>query len=524
MAITLIPYGQLSNGRYGIKLDDSTGDPIVSALEVIQTLPAAADPDNFQGRLVYEIDTDTLYVYQAGTINDWFPLEGIPAAVGAVAGSPPTVPTPVTGFLFFDTDTEVMFVWDATAWQPIGGRFAARYLEELTVSSGFAGPGGDTFALGTVPVYSEFVEVFLDGVRQVPNPGGDYNVVGNNAVFPSPVPIGVEVYTRTLESTVLETPAILQNTQVSNVKSTSTLNQDTFDAGQPGLDPAGTFVFLNGILQCGGGVDYIHSVADTTITSIIKIAATTAQVTTPGANGASVGVDVTIFGAAEAAFNGTFTITNIPAANQFEYTVSAAAPASATPDPILFYDPPFVNDEIIFTVPLPAGELVSIRGLQSLVTAPSQGQANDGANIGGANEVFAAMSGETLTFRTLSQGANIILTTVGSTIQIATTAGSAFEGYVGTNSNYVLANTESYIGVDTSGGSLIIDVSTAVTAGRRVVITDQTGDAGAFPISIVHAGRLFSGVPSPLIINVDFGSVTIVLDMADNWHVVAKTF
>jgi hypothetical protein len=529
MAITLIPYGQLSGGKYGIQLNDVTGVPIVTAVEVFGTdpgylpFPAAADPDNFNGRMGYDIVSETLYVYQGAPINDWFPLEGIPADVGAVAGSPPVFPVPITGFLFFDTDTEVMFVWDGAVWQPIGGRFAARYIEQVSVSNGIAGPGGDTFALGTVPIYSEFVEVFLDGIRQVPNPGGDYNIIGSNAVFPAPVPIGVEVYTRTLQSTVLETPGILQNTQISAIKATSTLFQTTFDTGQPGLDPAGTFVFLNGVLQCGGGVDYVHSAADTTITSIIRSAATTATVTTLAAHGASVGSVVTIFGAAEAIFNGTVTIIDVPSTTVFKYTLAPGAPASATPNPILFYDPPFVNDQIIFTLPLPAGELVNIRALQGLVSAPSSGEANTTSNTGGGIALANAKVGIDLPFKTLVAGANILLTDLVSTVQISTTAGSTFEGYVATNSNYVLASTESYIGVDTSGGVIAIDVSTAITSGRRVVITDETGDAGTFPINITHTARLFSGAPSPLLVNVDYGSVTIVFD-GTNWHVTSKTF
>jgi hypothetical protein len=141
------------------------------------------------------------------------------------------------------------------------------------------------------------------------------------------------------------------------------------------------------------------------------------------------------------------------------------------------------------------------------------------------------MSGEDLTFNSLAAGPNITLFNAGGgEIQISTTAGATFEGYVETAvSPYLLGGTESYIDVNTSVGVIIIDVSTvlvgpsAPNTGRRVVITDQTGDAGANPINISHVGKLFNGAPSPLLIDVDFGSVTIVFDDS-NWHITSKTF
>ena len=246
MAVELIPYGQLANGNYGILLDNTTGDPLAAVVEVLTTLPALADPDNFDGRLVFDTTVQVLYLYKAST-PEWFPLEGIPVDIGNVAGNPPTVPTPQDGMLFYDLDTEVMFVWDGSAWRPIGGRFASRFVEQKTISSGFAGPGGDTFALGTTPVYSEFVEVFLDGVRQVANPGGDYNIIGSSVVFPFPVPGGVEVFTRTVESTVLESPALLQNAQcIRAIFENQSAGITDFDVGAAGIDPACTMVFQNG--------------------------------------------------------------------------------------------------------------------------------------------------------------------------------------------------------------------------------------------------------------------------------------
>ena len=532
MAITLIPYGQLEDGKFGIKLDDTTGDPIAGVVEVMSVLPAVLDPDNFDGRLVFSITDQVIYVYKAGT-PEWFPLEGIPAEIGNVAGSPPTVPTPLDGFLFYDLDTEVMFVWDGSAWRPIGGRFASRFIEQRTISTGVAGPGGDTFALGTIPFYSEFVEVFLDGVRQVPNPGGDYNVIGANVVFPAPVPAAVEVYTRTVESTVLEGPGLMPNAQCINA---IYLNQaaglTNFDAGAAALDPACTFVFLNGLLLNGNGVDYTHVSADTEIATIIKTGATVAEVTTLSAHNAAVGDVLTISGAAEPEYTGSFTVDAIISPTVFEITVVITAPASATQASVsipISYNPPLTNDTIVLAATTNLNDDVLIRSFQRIVATPSTGEANTASNLGSGVGLFSAKVGEDLRFKSIDGGNGIqIIDGGGGTVSISADTIITFESRNGINTSvYNLATTDSYIGVRDTSSVVTINLNTVIDvtdSGRRVVITDESGGAGSSNnIQIVHAGRTFSGAASPLLIDSDYGSVTIVYD-GNDWHVVSKTF
>lgn len=522
MAVNLVPYGKLANGNFGILLDNTTGKPLAATVEVVNSLPPLASADNFPGRLVFETTVQTLFVFQDDPAPFWFPLEGIPAEVDAVAGVPPTTPTPTTGELFFDTDTEVMFVWDGGQWQPFGGRFAARFIEQEITSTGIAGPGGDTFALGTVPTSTEFVEIYLDGTRQA---ASQYTVIGANVVFPSPVGAGVEVFTRTLESTVLEDPAILQNAQViesSFVGVSGGLT--TFDAGRPALDPAGTFVFKDGLLLIGGGQDYTHQSADTTINTLIKVATTTARATTAAAHGAGVGDVVEILGVLETEFQGSFTITAIPSTTEFEFTVLASAPGVATPDPLIFFQPPFVNDNIVLTTPTIGGEDITIRAVKSLVSAPSTGEANTASNLGTGLGIFSTKSGVDFRFKSLQGGPNITLVDLGSDIQISAASSTLFEDRVGINSAlHVLGSTESYIGVRNTSFTVTIDVSTVPSgtsgSGRRVIVQDESGGASANPIQIVHAAATFSGIPSPLTISNNFGSVTIVFDGA-NWHIV----
>jgi hypothetical protein len=529
MAIELTPYGQLANGNYGILLDNTTGKPLASAIEVLVSLPALGDPSNFDGRTVFDTTAQVLYIYKSGT-PEWFPLEGIPVIVNAVSGNPPLVPVPTTGLLFFDTDTEVMFVYDGTAWFPIGGRFASRFIEQSTVSSGVAGPGGDTFALGSTPVFSEFVEVFLDGVRQVPS--DDYIVIGSSIAFPAPVAALVIVYTRTVESTILETPALLQNAQcIRAIYENQAAGITDFDVGAAGIDPACTMVFLNGTFLHGGNVDYNVSTANTTINAITKVAATTARATTAFVHGAAVGDAVTISGCTEPEFNGNFLISGVTAPTEFEYVVVITAPAACTQAVVsvpVSYSPPFVNDKIILNIGTTLGDDISIMTFQRIIVAPSSGESNTASNLGVGTGIFSTKAGVDLRFKSLSGSTGINIVDAGPDLVISADGIITFESRSGINAAlYFVSVSDSYVGVRNTAAPVIIDLSSVPVgpsgSGRRLVITDESGGAGANNISISHAGALFNGIPSPLVINVDYGSVTIVHD-GTNWTIAAKTF
>lgn len=525
MAVSLIPYGQLADGKFGTLLDNITGDPKAAAIEIFNTLPSLASSDNFPGRTVFEISTQKVFIFQDSPSPFWFPLEGIPAEVGNVAGSPPVVPVPSEGFLFWDRDTQILFVWDGAAWRAIGGRFAAQFVENTTVSTGLTGLNGDTFSLGptgATPLTPELVEVFIDGVRQTSNPGGDYDISGTSVIFPTPVPAGAEVFTRTAIATVLS-----QNTQVLEIVETNTASGITnFPLTRAGFDPAGVFVYKNGLILLGNGTDYILSQADTTIFSIVKTSATNARATTVTAHNGAVGDVVEISGPNEPDFIGSFEITAIPTATTFDFTVNSTAPATVTTNTIIFYSPPFTNDVVVLTTPTQIGDTIFIKGLKNVVTAPQSGEANTASNIGTGVGLFSTKSGVELRFKTLDAGPNVTLTDVGAEIQISADIGTAFENRVGINSNsYTLGSDESYIGVRNTSFVVTIDLSTVPSGtagtGRRIIIQDESGGAAATPIQIIHPGVSFSGQTSPISINTAFGSKYLVFD-GSNWHIVAE--
>lgn len=516
MAIGLIPYGKLAGGKYGILVDDTTGDPLAASVEVLNSLPLVASPDNFNGRTVFNLVDSTMYVFTDNPSPQWVALEGVPAEVGAVAGNPPTSPPPVNGSLFWDTDTEVAFVFDGSAWQAIGGRYAAQIITQQYIGDGVS----INFPIGiTSTIPPEYVEIFLDGVRQEPNPGGEYSVVGTNVVFSSPVPNGVRIFMRSLVS-----DALVQNAQVFSASYVASPGDTTFSTGVPGVDPASTFVFADRQAQALN-IDYTVSSLDTTITSISKIAPTTARFTMVNPHSMAVGFTFEVDGATDPLYNQTFTVTNVVSPTQVDATVNAAAPASATPNPILFYSPPYVNDEIVFASPLAGGEVIDIRSLKNVVTAPSGGEANTLASVGSGTSIAAGKAGTTLQTKSLVAGANVNLSSTGSEVTIGVSSILSFEDRVGINTNnYTVNGPESYVGVRNTTNPVTIDLSGIPTgvgsSGRRITIKDESGGASVNNIQVVTGGPPIDGGAASYTIAANYGAVSMVFD-GNAWYVIS---
>lgn len=517
MARRLIPYGRLEDGKYGIVVDDSTGKPLASAVEVFQNLPAVADTANYEGRTVFEITSATLYVFRETPTPLWIPLEGIPADVGAVAGNPPTVPTPQIGSLFWDTDTKVMFVWTGFAWEPIGGLYAAQFVEQRYTGDNVA----TSFPMGvSVAVPPTYVEVFLDGVRQVVNPGGDFNIVGTNVVFNVPVPAGVEILIRSLVS-----DTVIQNAQVFRATYTATIGQTTFDVGTSSADPAGVFVFVDGVVL-SPGTDYTYQSLDTSIGSISKTSATVARANTTVAHSLSVGATVTIGGAQESDYNQAFVVSNVPSPTQFDFNVPAPTPVSATPDPVLFYTPAYVNDQVVLTTPATGGENVDIRSLRNVVVAPSGGEANVLGSVGTGESLVAGKAGDILQLKSLQAGPGVSIVNTGNQVQFSINSVVSFEDRVGVNVNYYSVNgSESYVGVRNTSFPVTVDLSgipnNTSQSGRRIIIQDESGGASVNNITIIAPGSLIDGAPSAVVINQNYGAVSMVKD-GSNWYVTSR--
>ena len=532
MTINLVPYGQLPNGNFGINLDNLTGKPIAAALEVKDTLPAVGDPDNFVGRLVFAKDTTTTYVFVDTPVSFWDPLEGIPADVGAVAGNPPTVPVPALGSLFWDTDTEVLFVWDGLSWQAAGGRYATVVVERKEIGDNIT----STFALGTAsaPLPSH-VEAFINGIRQINNAvdftSPDYSVVGTNIVFTTPPATGVEIFLRSYE-----TIQIAQTAEAFDIFVTATPGQTDFSTGRTDIQPEAVIVSVNGAVQVLG-VDYNVTQADTTIVSINKAfpADVEAIVVTTAAHGIVIpGTVVEISGFAEPEGDGVkYSVTGVDTPTQYRISVGAGDfVAGATPNPIGFFTPSFIANEVQFITPLAGGENVYIKMFKGLVTGPSVGEANTLALLPTASgqDITSTKAGDVLQVKGLLAGTNMTVTDNGTDLVLASATGATSESRAGVNTNFhQVSPTESYIGVSgTPSFPVTIDMALAFnpaytgpgdpnSRGRRVLIKDEGGNAGTNNITIIGPlGALFEGGPN-YTIAVNGGAVELVFDDTNWW-------
>jgi len=510
MPRTLLPYGLLPNGNYGVVFDSTTGDPQASVIEIMSSLPSVASTDNFEGRIIFDTSDHSPYVFTSFPAAQWKPLEGIPATVDNVGGNPPILPTPNDGDLLWDLDTEVLFVWDGSSWQSAGGRYAASIVE-----NSFVGDGSTTaFATGaSVPVSAEYVEIHLDGVRQVA--GTDYTVVGTTVNFVDAPPSGTGVYVRTLAS-----DAIVQTAQVAGAQYTASSGDTDFETGLASTDPAGVFVYVDGIIK-RNTIDYTISQQDTSIVSLNRVGSVS-TVATKVVHGLSVGDEVTLVNFVETEYNNlTVIVTNVPTSKTFEFATSSASSSTGTPSGTAYYTPPFINDTIEFTTPMTGGELIDIRSLRSVIVASYSGEENTLGSAGSGVQLNATKAGTTLYVKSLIAGSNVALSDNGTEVTIASATGSGFEDRVGTNSAiFVVTDPTSYVGFNNNAAGVTADLSGIEISGRKITIKDEIGGASTFPISIATGGGTIDGATSPYLITTDYGSVTMVCD-GTNWYITA---
>lgn len=517
MANTFIPYGMLPDGKYGIMLDEANQLPLASAIEILSGLPATTNPSNYPGRTVFDRTTNKPYVFSSNPTPSWKSIDGVPVTVGTNSGNPPTVPTPQVGELYWNVTNEVLYVWDGIRWQAVGGRYAS-----LLTENAYTGNGVQvTYPTGASrEVQSAYVEVFLDGVRQMPMT--DYMTVGTVITFNTAPPNGVKIYIRTVTD-----QKIVQNAQISTTEQIAIAGQQTFILGGAGSDPEGVMVFVNGVLRLSG-TDYTFIRHVPTITEITKTALTVARVVTTFAHQITVGAKVRLEGILEPEYNNkVFVVQSVPTPTSFTITVAATDPSAATPNPVMYHTPSFVNDRITMNIPLVGGERVVIKHFANVVTGGGNGEINTLASVGSGQSLVAPKLNETLRVKSLSSGSNITITDLGNEVQIAASLGGSFEDRVGINAtNYTVSSTVSYVGVRNTVSTVTISLAAIAqlpaNSGRKITIKDESGAAGVGGGILVAGGAAtIDGSVVPLHINTNYGYVTLVMD-GTNWFVTSR--
>jgi hypothetical protein len=510
MTATIVPYGRLAGGNYGVLLDSATGKSLASVIEVLSTLPAVASTDNFSGRLVFSQADYILYIYVPATVPYWKPLEGVPTNVSNAAGSPPTVPVPIIGQLHWDLDTEVLFVWNSSAWVKAGGRYAAQIYE-----NNYTGDAATTtFASGSSQALaSEYVEVFLDGVRQVA--GIDYALVGTTVTFVTAPAAAVVIYVR-----AMETASIVQTAQIAGAQYVATASQTDFITGMSGSDPSGVFVYKAGLLQTLT-TDYTLVQHDVSILALTR-ASLVATVSTTLVHSLVIGSIVTLVNFTEPEYNNlTVTVTGLPTNSKFTFTAALTDSATGTPNGTAYYTPAFTKDIVRFNTGLTVGDAVDIRSLASVVVNNATGEINLLSSTGSGTTLHTAKVGATLNIKSLKSGANMTITDNGTDVTLAASTGTGYEDRIATSiSNTVVVDPTSYVGVRNTLSATTVDISGIGAAGRRITIKDEIGIAATFAINIKSGGGTFDGAASPYVISTNYGSVSLTSD-GINWFITA---
>jgi len=525
--VSMIPYGQLEGGNYGINVDETTGITLASVVEIFDFLPAVADADNFGGRMAFERDSGAVYNFAFGPPR-WVKLDGVPVRIESVNGVPPMVPTPPAGDLLYDTDTEVLFLFTGVEWFAVGGRYAASIITTMVRGDGL----NTIFPLGTPDAGSaEYVEIFWDGVRQYPNstanPNGGYDLVGGNVIFNDPLPTDVIMYTRT---TVAESFAMIPNSTISQRTYKLPIDETVFAVGDSGVHPDGIFVYVDGIFQSNDDVTapnyYTVLQHDTTINSITR-SSTVARATTKEPHGLNAGNQIVISGIDVPEMGGDKVVDIVISSTIFEYTVPITAPSPVSGDPVMFFTPQQTVDKVKFNTPILAGSVVSIKSIKNAVVSPDLPAIVDANNIGFGVGVYAGKTPTNLQFKSILAGDNVIVESVMDDVKITALSGSTSESRAGVNTSYyALSPVISYVGVlNTIDPTVTINIdwdTPSAQEGRRVVVKDETGTGGGRIIVKAGTTGTIDGSGNTYTIPAVYGSVTLVKGGGNRWFITSK--
>lgn len=362
---TLRPYGELADGSFGIALD-ANNNPTAVAIEVLATLPLSSDVDNFEGRSVFSTADSNLFVYTATPTPSWIAMKTGQVIVDSAA---PSGSAPV-GTLYYSTTTEILYIYAGGVWVGIAGNRGSGVIWRHYVGDGLASlyPTGS----GQMPPV-EYVQVYINGVALQPGANGlrDYYMVGNDVQLATTPSTNAKISIRTLIYT-----NVTRNSKffVRQYDTDGTTN--SFETGSQLLQPGQTLVTLDGVVQrCdygAGNGTYDYKIL-TQNNSVVSLTATgtTVTATLASAHGMTVGSFITIVGANQTQYNGTFAITEVVNSTTVKYTAGStpsASPATGT----MKFGPLTQNDRIAFysatgvAEPIETGMKVYIQSIENI--------------------------------------------------------------------------------------------------------------------------------------------------------------
>jgi len=505
VALTFVPYGKLADGKYGIPIEDGTNRQLASAIEIVSELPDQTNPDNFDGRMVYVEADKLLYVWRDVAANRWRVIDGVPVTVDA--STPPTVPTPESGALFYSTINRVLYMWDGGDWLMVGGELGGTIIGQTFIGNGVT----DTYATGVSGILpSQFVFVYLDGVVQTPI--SDYISVGNNIQFTTPPANGTRILLRTLSAV----PPV-QNAEVLNRTYTGDGSTTSFDTGAIALNSAAVIVSVNGLVK--RPVNDYNIVSQSTVITSLTRTGTTATAVTASTHGLSIGSTVTLAGISPTGWNNTFTVLTVPSTTVFSFSISSSVATPGTGSPTMYFQPPRINDKVLFAAAPANGAAIDIRVFKSVITAPPTGEVNTLSTVGPGLSIVYGKSGVDLQVKSLASGQYSTVVVGDDTFAVNVEDITLREARIETTTtSYSPPTTCNYVAVLNTALPVTINLgnfNSIGLKGRIITIGDETGGASINNISVTHATANFNGSAGPLTINTDYGYVRLHFDGTD---------
>jgi hypothetical protein len=171
------------------------------------------------------------------------------------------------------------------------------------------------------------------------------------------------------------------------------------------------------------------------------------------------------------------------------------------------------------------GNNISTSGAGSTLTVNVSGTTNHALQVGNASGSLTSLGvasngqlpigsgGANPVLSTLTAGTGITITNGAGSITIAS-SGSSTLTYTNVNTTpYVVLATDEYLGVDSSGGPITVQLPNAPAVGRVFIVKDRTGSAFANNITITTVGGavLIDGSPS-FVMNTAYESAEVLFD------------
>ncbi len=140
----------------------------------------------------------------------------------------------------------------------------------------------------------------------------------------------------------------------------------------------------------------------------------------------------------------------------------------------------------------------------SAVTA--LGAATDGQLVIGSSGINPVLA-------TLTPGTGISISNTAGAITISATGTTTLTYTLVNTTPYVVLSTDEYLGVDSSGGAITIQLPNAPVTGRTYTIKDKTGSSATFNISVTTVGGVVTiDGGTSFVMNTTYQSIDVIFN------------